>query len=96
MVGTNLRQKFAHAHTFGGDFELKIANSCHTSVNAWQKVDMTIILVDEDLVSINRTVASSLEVVRPYCIVLTTTPTFTHSLVQVPHKCGMAMAVPAL
>ena len=43
-----------------------------------------------------RTVASSLEVVRPYCVVITTTPTFAHSLVQVPHKCGMAMAVPAL
>ena len=26
-----------------------------------------------------RTVASSLEVVRPYCIVITTTPTFAHS-----------------
>ena len=44
----------------------------------------------------DRTVASSLEVVRPYCIVITTTPTSAHSLVQVPHKCGTAMAVPAL
>ena len=35
-----------------------------------------------------RTVASSLEVVRPYCVVITTTPTFTYSLVQVPHKYG--------
>ena len=43
-----------------------------------------------------RTVASSLEVVRPYCVVITTTPTSAHSLVQVPHKCGTAMAVPAL
>ena len=32
----------------------------------------------------SRTVASSLEVVRPYCVVVTTTPTFTYSLVQVP------------
>ena len=46
-------------------------------------------------VSQYRTVASSLEVVRPYCIVITTTPTFAHSLVQVSHKCGTAMAVPA-
>ena len=30
-------------------------------------------------------VASSLEVVWPYCIVITT-PTFAYSLVQVPHK----------
>ena len=45
---------------------------------------------------LNRTVASSLEVVRPYCVVITTTPTSAHSLVQVPHKCGTAMAVPAL
>ena len=44
----------------------------------------------------SRTVASSLEVVRPYCVVITTTPTFAHSLVQVLHKCGTAMAVPAL
>ena len=43
-----------------------------------------------------RTVASSLEVVQPYWVVITTTPTFAHSLVQVPHKCGTAMAVPAL
>ena len=43
-----------------------------------------------------RTVASSLEVVRPYCLVITTTPTSAHSLVQVTHKCGTAMAVPAL
>ena len=43
-----------------------------------------------------RTVASSLKVVRPYCVVITTTPTFAHSIVQVPHKCGTAMAVPAL
>ena len=43
-----------------------------------------------------RTLASSLEVVRPYCVVITTTPTFAHSIVQVPHKCGTAMAVPAL
>ena len=44
---------------------------------------------------IYRAVASSLEVVRPYCVVITTTPTFAYALVQVP-KCGMAMAVPAL
>ena len=38
-------------------------------------------------------VASSLEVVRPYCVVITTTPTTSaHSLVQVPHKYGTAMA----
>ena len=43
-----------------------------------------------------RTVASSLEVVRPYCVVLRTTPTFAYSLVKFPHKCGTAMAVPAL
>ena len=42
------------------------------------------------------TVASSLKVVRPYCVVATTTPTFAYSLVRVPHKCGTAMAVPAL
>ena len=41
----------------------------------------------------HRTVASSLTVVRPYCVVITTTPTSAHSLVQVPHKCGTAMAV---
>ena len=34
--------------------------------------------------------------IRPYCIVIATTPTFAHSLVQVSHKCGTAMAVPAL
>ena len=33
-----------------------------------------------------RTVASCLEVVRPYYVVITTTPTSAHSLVQVPHK----------
>ena len=33
----------------------------------------------------DRTVASSLEVVRPYCVVITTTPTFAYSLVRVPH-----------
>ena len=43
---------------------------------------------------LTRTVASSLEVVRPYCVVIITTPTFAYSLVQVPHKCGTAMAVP--
>ena len=48
------------------------------------------------LISYSRTVASSLEVVRPYGVVITTTPTSAHSLVQVPHKCGTAMAVPAL
>ena len=47
-------------------------------------------------VTLLRTVASSLEVVRPYCVVITTTPTSAHSLVQVPHKCGTAMAIPAL
>ena len=31
----------------------------------------------------SRTVASSLE---PYCVVITTTPTFAYSLVQVPNK----------
>ena len=36
-----------------------------------------------------RTVASSLGVVRPYCIVIIITPI---CLVQVPHKCGTAMA----
>ena len=40
---------------------------------------------------LHRTVASSSEVVQPYCIVISTTPT---SLVQV-HKYGMAMAAPA-
>ena len=38
----------------------------------------------------SRTVASSLEVVRPYCVVITTTPIFVHSIVQLPHKCGTA------
>ena len=39
-------------------------------------------------------VANSLEVVRPYCVVITTTPTFAYSLVQ--GRAGTAMAVPAL
>ena len=29
--------------------------------------------------------------VQPYCVVVITTPTFAYSLVQVHHKCGMAM-----
>ena len=33
-------------------------------------------------------VASSLEVVRQYCVVIITTPTFAYSLVQGPNKCG--------
>ena len=41
-------------------------------------------------------IASSLKVVRPYYVVITATPTITHSLVRVPHKCDTAMAVPAL
>ena len=41
-----------------------------------------------------RTVASSLEVVRPYYVVITTTPTFAYSQVQVPHKCCTAMYLP--
>ena len=43
-----------------------------------------------------RTVASSLDVVRPYCVAITTTPTLVYLLIQVPHTCGTAMAVPAL
>ena len=38
--------------------------------------------------NVSKTVASSLEVVRPYCVVITTTPTFSYSLV---HKCGTAI-----
>ena len=43
-----------------------------------------------------RTVASSLEVVRPYWVVITTTPTFAHSLVQVPHKINVVRPWPYL
>ena len=39
----------------------------------------------------SKTVASSLEVVRSCSVVITTTPTFAYSLVQVCHKCGTAM-----
>ena len=41
----------------------------------------------------SKTVASTLEVVRPYSVVKNN---HTHSLVQVPHKCDPAIAVPAL
>ena len=45
----------------------------------------------------NRTVASTLEAVRPYCVVIIATPTLAYSLVRVPHDSGPAMvAIPAL
>ena len=53
----------------------------------------SIVLLNKLSIYMHRTVACSLEVVQPYYVVITTTPTF---VVQVPHKCGMAMAVPAL
>ena len=43
-----------------------------------------------------RYVASTLEVIRPYCVVITATPTFAYSLDRIPHKCGTAIVVPAL
>ena len=60
--------------------------------------EITSLSVKTEVLMLVGSIQDSLEVVRPHCIVITTTPTFAYSLVQVPHKILMwySHGVPAL